>query len=45
MVDAMKKGSGMMVHGISARDTETIDTYSLQGFTKAYNAIGEACGL
>lgn len=45
MVEAMKNGSGMVVHGISARDTETVDTYSLQGFTKAYNAINEACGL
>lgn len=45
LVEAMKNGSGMVVHGISARDTETTDTYSLQGFTKAYNAIGEACGL
>jgi invasion protein IalB len=45
LVEAMKSGSGMIVRGISSRDTETIDTYSLQGFTKAYNAIGEACGL
>lgn len=45
MVEAMKNGSGMVVHGISARDTETVDTYSLQGFTKAYSAINEACGL
>ena len=45
LVDAMKSGSGMIVRGVSTRDTETTDTYSLQGFTKAYNAIGEACGL
>jgi invasion protein IalB len=45
LVDAMKNGSDMRVHGVSSRDTETVDTYSLQGFTKAYNAIGEACGL
>jgi invasion protein IalB len=45
MVDAMKNGSEMKVHGVSARDTETVDTYSLQGFTKAYTAINEACGL
>jgi invasion protein IalB len=45
LVDAMKKGSGMIIRGVSTRDTETTDTYSLQGFTKAYNAIGEACGL
>ena len=45
LVEAMKNGSGMIVRGVSSRDTETTDTYSLQGFTKAYNAIGEACGL
>jgi invasion protein IalB len=45
LVEAMKGGSDMIVRGISSRDTETTDTYSLQGFTKAYNAIGEACGL
>jgi len=45
MVDAMKNGADMKVHGISSRDTETVDTYSLQGFTKAYNAINEACGI
>jgi hypothetical protein len=45
LVDAMKKGSGMSVHGISSRGTETTDTYSLSGFTKAYTAIGTACGV
>lgn len=45
IVDALKKGTGMVVHGTSARGTETIDTYSLQGFSKAYDAIGNACGL
>jgi len=45
IVDALKKGTGMVVHGTSARGTETIDTYSLLGFSKAYDAIGAACGL
>jgi invasion protein IalB len=45
IVDAMKKGSDMVVHGVSAKGAETTDTYSLIGFTKAYNAIGQACGL
>jgi hypothetical protein len=45
LVDAMKNGAEMKVHGVSSRDTETVDTYSLQGFTKAYTAINEACGL
>jgi invasion protein IalB len=45
LVDAMKNGADMKVHGVSSRDTETVDTYSLQGFTKAYTAINDACGL
>ncbi len=45
LVQAMRKGSRMVVKGISARGTVTTDTYSLKGFTKAYNAIGKACGL
>jgi hypothetical protein len=45
LVDAMKKGSEMSIHGVSSRGTETTDTYSLSGFTKAYTAIGTACGV
>jgi len=45
IVEALKKGTDMVVHGTSARGTETIDTYSLKGFSKAYDAIGDACGL
>ena len=44
IVEALKKGTGMVVHGTSTRGTETIDTYSLKGFSKAYDAIGDACG-
>jgi invasion protein IalB len=45
LVQAMKKGSKMVVKGTSARGTLTTDTYSLTGFTKAYRAISKACGL
>ena len=38
-------GSGMIVRGVSSRGTETTDTYSLNGFTRAHNAIGQACGV
>lgn len=44
LVKAMIKGSSMVVKGTSSRGTETVDTYSLTGFTKAYEAIGKACG-
>jgi invasion protein IalB len=43
MVDAMRAGSSMVVKGRSARGTDTTDTYSLNGFTAAYNAISAAC--
>lgn len=45
LVAAMKAGNLMVVEGVSARGTETKDTYSLKGFTKAYQTIGKACGV
>ena len=42
---AMAKGTQMIVTGFSARGTKTTDTYSLAGFTAAYRAIGNACGV
>ncbi|HEY9538199.1 MAG TPA: invasion associated locus B family protein [Kiloniellaceae bacterium] len=45
LVQAMIKGSTMVVEGVSSRGTNTKDTYSLAGFTRAYQAIGQACGL
>lgn len=44
LVAAMKRGLEMVVTGTSSRGSVTTDTYSLQGFTKAYAAIDEACG-
>lgn len=43
LVAAMKAGSTMVVKGTSSRGTRTTDTYSLSGFTAAYNAIQKAC--
>jgi invasion protein IalB len=43
MVAAMKAGVDMVVVGTSERGTETRDTYSLLGFTAAYDAIRQAC--
>ena len=45
MVTAMKAGSSMIVKGTSSRGTLTTDTYSLLGFTAAYNEITRTCGL
>ena len=45
MVKAMKRGQKMLVTGTSASDTTTVDTYSLAGFSAAYDAIGKACDV
>ncbi len=42
-VASMKAGSRLVVYAQSQRGTKTTDTYSLSGFTAAYNAITRAC--
>jgi len=44
LVAEMKKGSNATLIGTSARGTKTTDTFSLKGFSKAYEAINKACG-
>jgi len=43
LVAAMRKGRKMVVKGTSKRGTNTTDTYSLNGFTRAHIAINRAC--
>ena len=43
MVKVMKKGSRIMVAGYNNEGSQTIDHYSLLGFTKAYNTAKKAC--
>jgi len=43
MVEAMVTGADMIVKGMSARGTETIDTYSLIGFTATKKVIDKTC--
>ena len=43
MVNVMKKGSRIMVTGYNEKGSQTIDHYSLLGFTKAYNTAKKAC--
>ena len=43
MVKVMKKGSRIMVAGYNEKGSQTIDHYSLLGFTKAYNTAKKAC--
>lgn len=45
LVKAMKRGLRMVVKGTSDRNTETTDSYSLNGFTRAHDEIAAACGL
>jgi Invasion associated locus B (IalB) protein len=43
LISAMKAGNDMTVRGTSTRRTYSLDTYSLLGFTAAYQAMVEAC--
>ena len=43
MVKVMKKGSRIMVTGYNEKGSQTIDHYSLLGFTKAYSTAKKAC--
>tara|TARA_B100001093_G_C26255818_1_gene770525 strand:+ start:104 stop:610 length:507 start_codon:yes stop_codon:yes gene_type:complete len=43
MVKVMKKGSRIMITGYNQKGSQTIDHYSLLGFTKAYKAAKKAC--
>ena len=43
MIKTMKKGSRIMVTGYNKSGSQTIDHYSLLGFTKAYNAAKKSC--
>ena len=43
MIKTMKKGSRIMVTGYNQKGSQTIDHYSLLGFTKAYNAAKANC--
>ena len=44
LVEEMKMGSLAVLKGTSKRGTLTTDTFSLKGFSKAYQKINEACG-
>ena len=43
MIKKMKKGSRIMITGYNQNGSQTIDHYSLLGFTKAYNTTKKAC--
>ena len=43
MVKTMKKGSRIMITGYNQEGSQTIDHYSLMGFSKAYGAAKKNC--
>ena len=43
MIRTMKKGSRIMISGYNKSGSQTIDHYSLLGFTKAYNEAKKSC--
>lgn len=45
LVEAMRSGREMVVRGTSNRGTDTTDTYSLLGFTRAHDEITETCDM
>jgi invasion protein IalB len=45
LVGRMKRGGELVVTGMSSSGIASQDTFSLDGFTKAYAAISVACGV
>ena len=43
MVDAMRKAGDAVVKGVSAKGTETIDTFSLKGLAQALDRLAQEC--
>jgi hypothetical protein len=43
MVEAMRKSGDLVVKGVSAKGTETTDTFSLKGLAQALDKIGQDC--
>lgn len=43
LVDAMRKGSDLVIKGTSERGTQTNDTFSLKGISQALDRIAQEC--
>jgi Invasion associated locus B (IalB) protein len=43
MVDAMRKSADVVVKGVSAKGTETTDSFSLKGLSQALDKIAQDC--
>jgi hypothetical protein len=45
LVESMRRGSDLIVKGVSARGTQTTDTYSLKGLAQALDRVGQECSM
>jgi invasion protein IalB len=43
LIEGMRKGADITVHGESARGTKTTDTYALKGLTQALERVAQEC--
>jgi Invasion associated locus B (IalB) protein len=43
MVDAMRKAADIVVKGVSAKGTETTDTFSMKGLAQALDKVAQDC--
>ncbi len=43
LIDAMRKGSDMVVKATTSRGTQTIDTFSLKGISQALDRVAQEC--
>jgi hypothetical protein len=43
MVEAMRKSADVVVKGVSAKGTETIDTFSMKGLAQALDKLAQEC--
>jgi invasion protein IalB len=43
MVEAMRKSAEVTVKAVSAKGTETIDTFALKGLAQALDRLGQDC--
>lgn len=45
IIGALRKGSKLVVKGVSARGTATTDTFGLKGSSQAHDVIMKECGM
>jgi hypothetical protein len=43
MVEAMRKAPDVLIKGVSAKGTETVDTFSLKGLSQALDRLAQDC--